>query len=80
MLTQVAPCAGQVCFDEVERKRVVAGRDRRVRREDRGPPNLLERVLEAGSRLAQVANPLQDDERGMPFVEVIGRRLRRPSP
>ena len=42
-----APAAGEVLLDEVKRERVVAGRHRRVRREDRRLPDLLERVVEA---------------------------------
>ena len=67
-------------FDEWKRKRIVPGRDRRVRREDRRAPHFLERRLEARARLAQIADPLQDDERGVPFVEVVDRGRRSPSP
>ena len=70
---EVAPRAGQVRFDQVKRKRIVPGRDRRVRREHRGAANFVERLLEARAGLAQIADPLQDDERGVPFVEVIDR-------
>ena len=71
---EVAPRAGQVRFDQMERKRVVARRHRRVRREHRACGAPRRARLEARTRLAQIANPLQDDERGVPFVEVIGRR------
>ena len=53
----------------------MAGGDRRVRREHRRPPHLLERVVEAPAALAEVADALQDDERGVAFVEVIDRRV-----
>ncbi len=75
IVAQVSPRAGEVRFDQRERERVVAGGDRRVRREHRRPPHLLQRVVEAPAALAQVADALQHDERGVAFVEVVDRRL-----
>ncbi len=70
-----APGVRQVRLDEAERKRVVAGRDRRVRREDRRAPDFFERGVERVAALEQVADALQHDERRVPFVEVPrGRR------
>ena len=65
-----APAAGEMLLDQAERKRVVSGRHRRVRREHRRLANLLERVVEARALLDQIADALQDDEAGVPFVEV----------
>ena len=45
-----APAACEMFLDEVERKRVVAGRDRRVRREDGRLPDFLERLVEGRAR------------------------------
>ena len=76
VLAEVAPGAGQVRFDQVERKRVVAGGHRRVRREHRRPPHFVERGLEASHpRSHRSRMRCSDDERGVPFVEVIDRRL-----
>ena len=77
------PAAGEMLLDEVKRKRVVAGRHRRVRREDRGLPDLLERVVERRPLLDQVADPLQHDEAGVAFVQMKdprrhAERLQRP--
>jgi hypothetical protein len=41
-----------------------------VRREDRRPANLLERLVEGRALLGEIADPLQHDEAGVPFVEV----------
>ena len=74
MRPERAPAAGEMLLDEVKRKRVVPGRHRRVRREDRGLPDLLERVVEGRPLLDEVADPLQHDEAGVPFVQVKDRR------
>ena len=68
---------------EVKRKGVVPGRHRRVRREDRRLPDLLERVVEGRPLLDEVADPLQHDKAGVPFVQMKGprchaERLQRP--
>jgi hypothetical protein len=65
MTAEIAPRAGQMRLDEREWKRVVTRRDGRVRGEDGRAPDLLERRVELPSLLAQVANPLQHDERGV---------------
>ena len=64
---------GELLLDQVERERVVAGRHRRVRREDRRPPDFGERVVPVGARREEIAHALQDDERGVAFVEVPDR-------
>ena len=75
MLPEVAPRSGQVLFDELKWKRIVAGRDRGVRREDRRALHFLERVVERTALLDHLADALQRDERGVAFVEVAhGRR------
>ena len=59
-----APAAGEMLFDEIERKRVVAGRHRRVRREHRraaGFPRARRRTMTPC--LDEVADPLEHDER-----------------
>ena len=75
-----SPAACEVFLDEVERERVVSGRHRRVRREDRASPDFLERVVEARAALDEIANALQDDERRVSFVQVKDRpgRIRAP--
>ena len=65
---------GEVLLDQVERERVVAGRHRRVRREHRRSPHLLERVVERSALLDQLADALQRDEGGVAFVQVPHRR------
>ena len=70
-----SPAAGQVFLDEVELERVVSGRDRRVRREDRASPDFLERVVEARTALGELPDALQDDERRVSFVEVKDVRV-----
>ena len=66
-----APAAGEMLLDEVERKRVVAGRHRRVRREHRGRADLARaRRRTLTPLLDQIADALQHDEAGVPFVEV----------
>ena len=62
-------------FDEVKRERVVAGRHRRVCREDRGLPDLFERFVEVRPAVDQLANPLQNHEGGMALVQVKDRRF-----
>ncbi len=71
---EITPRARQVCFDQMKRKRIVSGRDRRVSREDRRAAHFGEGALEVRARLAQVADALQDDEGGMAFVQVVDRR------
>ena len=68
-----SPRAGQMRLDQIEREGVVARGDRRVGREDRRPPDFLERRVEALAVLDQVANALQDDECGVAFVQMPGR-------
>jgi hypothetical protein len=46
ILTDLAPDAGEMLFDELKRERVVAGRHGSVRREHGRAPYLLERVIE----------------------------------
>ena len=75
-----APGAGQMRFDQVEGKRVVAGRHRRVRREHGGAPDFLERVSKLRPVLDQLADALQHDERGVPFVQMPDRRVGRRAP
>src|SRR2546423_8929055 len=70
-------------LDEMKRERVVAGGHRCMRGEDRRLADLLERVLEGPPAFDQLANPLQDDEARMSFVEMEGaggdaERLERP--
>ena len=70
MLSDLAPRAGEVLLDQMERKRIVARRDGRVRREDRRPLDLFERVVERPSLLDHLADALQRHERGVAFVQV----------
>ena len=70
-----APRAGEVRLDQAERERVVSGRHRRVRGEDRRPAHRVERRFERRAALDLIADALQDDERRVSFVQVPGRRL-----
>ncbi len=70
-----SPAGGELFFHQREGERVVAGRHRRVRREDRRPPDFGEGVLPAEAGREIVAHPLQDDERRVALVEVPDRRL-----
>ena len=60
----------------MERKRVVPRRHRRVRREHRRLADLVERGVEGGAVLDQIADALQHDEAGVPFVQVEDARIR----
>ena len=62
-------------FDEVKRKRIVSRGNRRVRGEDGGATNFVQRALEIRARFAQIADALQHDEGGVPFVQVIDAGL-----
>ena len=72
---QRAPEAGQVFFDEVKRERIVPGWHRRVRREHRRPSYFVDRFVEGRAALREIADALQDDERGVPLVEVEDRGI-----
>ena len=74
VLADLAPRAGEVFLDQVEREGIVAGRHRRVRREHGRAPDLFERVVERAALLDDLANALQRDERRVAFVEVPHRR------
>ena len=58
-IAEMPPAPGQVRLDMVEREGVVAGRDRRVGREDRGPAHFGERVVERESLVEELVDPLQ---------------------
>jgi hypothetical protein len=64
-----------VRLDEMEREGVVAGGHRRMCGEDGGAPHVLERRLEGPAALAVIADALQHYESGVPFVEVVDRRI-----
>ena len=66
---------GEVLFDELKRKCVVAGRHGRVGREDRAAAHFVERAVERRSALDELTDSLQGDEGGVPFVQVPHRRL-----
>ena len=70
-----APASREVLLDHVEGERVVAGRHRRVRREHGRLANLLERIVEGRALFDEIADPLQHDEAGVPFVQVKDRRI-----
>ena len=70
-----APRAGKMRLHEGERKRVVAGGHRRVRREDGRPPNALERRFERRAFFDPIADALQDHEGRVPLVQMPGGRL-----
>ena len=69
------PGAGEMFFDQMERKRVVTRGDGRMRGEDGGPADLVERLVEGRSLFGEVANALQHDERGVPFVQMEHGRI-----
>ena len=75
MLAERAPSAGQVLLDHLERKRVVAGGHRRVRREHGRPAHFLERAIERAALVDELADALEDDEAGVAFVQVVDRRV-----
>ncbi len=65
----------QVMLDPIERERIVARGDGRVRREDGGGPHAGERFVEAHAFGDVLVDALQDDEPGMALVQVPhGRR------
>src|SRR5213079_1226681 len=72
---QRAPAAGKMLFHRVKRERIVTGGDRRVRREHRGLANRLEGAGEGCALFDQIADALQYDEPGVPFVQVKHRWL-----
>src|SRR4029450_947939 len=62
-------------LDAVERKRIMTCGDRRVGREDRRCPDGREGFVEIQSLCDVFVDALQDNESGMPFVQVpYGRR------
>src|SRR5688572_29528407 len=63
-------------FDEVNRERVVPGGHRRMRREHRRRTDLVERLLEGRALLDEIADPLQDDEGRVPFVQMKDQGIR----
>jgi len=71
-----SPGVCQVRFDEMKRKRIVPGGDRRVRRKDGRPPNFVERRIERLAMLDEIANALKDDKRGVALIEVPRDRRR----
>ena len=75
-IAERAPTAGQVLLHHMEREGVMPRRHRRMRREDRRPTDLLERLVERLAVVDELADALQDDEAGVPFVQVEHRRRR----
>ena len=70
MIGERAPRALQVMLHAIEREGIVARGHRRMRREDRRPPHGGQRVVEAHAFGDVLVDALQDDECGVPFVEV----------
>src|SRR5205814_8424311 len=68
--SQRSPRIGQVRFDEMKRKRIVSGRYRCMRCEDGRLANLFEGGVERVTVLDVIADALQDDERGVSFIEM----------
>ena len=68
------PVAVEMLFDEMEGEHVVAGRDRRVRREDGRRSDELGCFVKAHPALDQRADAFEDEERRVPFVGVKNRR------
>src|SRR6476469_475761 len=60
----------------MKRERVMARRDRRVRREYGGAAHFVERRVEGPPLLTQLADALEHHECGVTFVQVIHRRRR----
>ena len=54
----------------IERERVVSGRNRGVRREDRCLSYALQRLVEAVAVGDQLVNALQHDERGVSLIQM----------
>ena len=80
MIPERAPRPGQMCFHQTERERIVACGHRRMGGEDCRAPHFLNRLVERPPVFDHVADPLQHDERGVPFVEVPGGRRCSHSP
>ncbi len=76
VLAERPPAAGQVLLDELEGERVVARRHRRVRREDRRLAHFREGRVERDAALQEIPDPLEDDEGGVAFVQVVDGRVR----
>src|SRR4029450_2974903 len=64
------PAAGQMLFDEMKWKCVVAGGDWSVGGEYRRDANLLEGFVERRAMLDEIADALQDEKCRMAFVQV----------
>ena len=75
VLAQRAPATREVLLDHVIREGVVPGWHRRVRREDRRPAHLVQRLVEPAPRVYELADPLQHDEGGVPFVQMVDGRV-----
>ena len=73
VVAEPAPAARQVRLDHVERERVVTRRHGRVGREHGAAPHFGVRIGKRVALLEQLADALQDDERGVTFVEVPHR-------
>ena len=75
VLAQLAPGAGQVLLDELEREGVVAGGHRGVGREHGGAAHQRDGLVERAPLLDLLADPLHHHEGGVPLVEVPDGRL-----
>ena len=62
-------------FHELKRERVVPGRHRRVRREDRASADLVEGVIERRARSVSSRMRCSTTNAGVAFVEVEDRRI-----
>ena len=69
-----SPATGEMLLDEREGKRVVSGRHRGVRRENRRPAYFFDRRFPSVVRGQQVADALQHHKGGVAFVQVPDRR------
>ena len=70
MLAEIAPRTREIFLDEMEWERVVAGRHRRVCREDRRAPHFFQRIVEGAPLLDHLADALQRHECGVALVQV----------
>ena len=73
--TEVTPGACQMGLDQVKRKRIVSRGHRRVRGEDRGATNFVQRLSKFAPASHRSRMRCSTTKAGVPFVQVIDRGL-----
>src|SRR5262249_34492512 len=72
--SQRIPVTVEMFLDQMERERVVSGRNRRVRREYGRRADEIGGIVETHSALRQRANAFEHEKRGVTFVGMEDRR------